>query len=84
MYQAYYNWQGAEKAYTAASAAEASQKKLFDQTQLRYNAGAASYFEWLTARNSYSSAELNLLRAKYDLIFKEKTFGFYLGNQITL
>ena len=84
IYQAYYNWQAAEKAYEAALKAFESQKKLLDQTQSRYEAGAANYFDWLTVRNNFTNAEVNLLRAKYDLIFKEKTFGFYLGKEISL
>lgn len=83
IYQAYLNWQAAEKAYEAAAKALTAQQKLLEQTQLRYDAGAANYFDWLTVRNNFTSAEVNVLRAKYDLIFKEKTFGFYLGDEIT-
>lgn len=83
IYQAYLNWQASEKAYEAALKSLTAQQKLLEQTQLRYDAGAANYFDWLTVRNNFTSAEVNLLRAKYDLIFKEKTFGFYLGDEIT-
>lgn len=84
IYQAYLNWQAAQKAYEAAEKAFDTQQKLLNQTQLRYDAGAANYFDWLTVRNNVTNAEVNLLRSKYDLIFKQKTFGFYLGEEISL
>lgn len=84
IYQSYMAWQAAEKAYNAAEKAFESQKVLLEQTELRYNAGAASYFDYQTARNTYTNALVNLNRSKYDLIFKEKSFGFYLGKEIAL
>lgn len=84
IYQAYLNWQAAEKAFEAAQKAFDTQQRLLDQTQLRYDAGAANYFDWLTVRNNVTASEVNLLRAKYDLIFKEKTFGFYQGKEMSL
>ncbi|MFY0674255.1 MAG: TolC family protein [Bacteroidia bacterium] len=84
IYQAYLAWQAAEKAYNAAEKAFESQKVLLEQTELRFNAGSASYFDYQTARNTYTNALVNLNRSKYDLLFKEKSFGFYLGNEITL
>ena len=84
VYQAYYSWLASEKAYMSANKAFEAQKKLLDQTKLRYDAGAASYFDWMTSRNNFTAAEVNLVRARYDLVFKEKTFSFYLGKEICL
>jgi len=84
IYQAFLNLQAAQKAFDAAEKAYNAQKALLNQTELRYNAGAISYFDYLTARNNYTNAEITLMKSKYDLIFKEKTFGFYLGNEISL
>ncbi|MGB0429184.1 MAG: TolC family protein [Bacteroidia bacterium] len=84
IYQAYLSWQAANKAYNASLKAFESQKVLLDQTELRFKSGAASYFDYQTARNNYTNAEVTLMRSKYDLIFKQKAFGFYLGNEISL
>lgn len=84
VYQAYYGWLTAEKAFNAANKAFEAQKTLLNQTKLRYDAGASSYFDWMTARNNFTAAEVNLVRARYDLVFKEKTFSFYLGKEISL
>lgn len=84
VYQAYYSWLAADKAYESANKAFDAQKKLFDQMQLRYDAGAVNYFDWVTARNNLTASEINLVQARFDLIFKEKTFGFYQGKEIGL
>lgn len=84
IYQAYLNLEAAKKSFAATEKAYNAQKALLEQTEIRYQSGAATYFEYTAARNSYTTAEVNFMRAKYDLIFKEKTFGFYLGHKIDL
>lgn len=84
IYQSYLALQAAEKAYNSAQKAFDAQEALLKQTELRYNSGAANYFDYLTVRNNYTNAEVTLMRSKYDLIFKEKSFGFYLGQEISL
>ncbi len=46
--------------------------------------GSLNNFEYLSARSRFDTAELNLLIAKYDYIFKVKVIEYYLGRGISL
>ncbi len=46
--------------------------------------GSLNNFEYLSARSRFDTAELNLLIAKYDYIFKVKVIEYYLGRGIRL
>ncbi|WP_286755629.1 TolC family protein [Roseivirga sp. UBA838] len=86
--------QNIESAYNTALAAlksyEASQKRVaaleesFRATEQRYNAGSANFVDYQVANNNLFAARTDLVRAKYEYIFRAKILDFYLGNPITL
>ena len=82
--QAQLAYKAAQKSYDASLKAFNTQSKLLEQTKLSYESGASNYFDYLTVRNNFTTAEINLKRSKFDLVFKKKTFGFYLGEKISL
>lgn len=86
--------QNIESAYNTAIAAlksyEATQKRVaaleesFRATEQRYNVGGANFVDYQVANNNLFSARTDLVRAKYEYIFRAKILDFYLGNPITL
>ncbi len=64
---------------------DASEKALeatslsFDYTQKRYEQGLINITDYNIAKNNLIRAEVEMLRAKYDFIFKQKILDFYRG-----
>ncbi|MEL6926473.1 MAG: TolC family protein, partial [Bacteroidota bacterium] len=77
-------------ATAAKKALEASQKTVeslrtaYDNTQKRYTLGAVNTFELTTAKTNLDNAEIDLIIARYDYLYKLKIVDFYQGNKITL
>jgi outer membrane protein len=75
-------------AVASSKALEASQKQVealeesFRVTEKRYNLGAVNFVDYQVAQNNLFSAKSNLVRSKYDYIFKTKILDFYQGNPI--
>jgi len=61
-----------------------AQKANYDNIQKRYNLGAISTFEYVTAKNSLDSAQFNETISRFDYIFKVKVLDFYLGKRLTI
>lgn len=82
-----------QQAYNDALAAyrkfEASEKSViatglaFDYSQQRFDVGLMNAFEFNTAKSNLSRARSELLRSKYDYIFKMKVLDFYQGKPLT-
>ncbi len=81
---AYANALAAQKTYQAALKSNNSLKTSLENTQKRYNLGSANAFELNTATNNVVLAESELIRAKYDYIFRLKILDFYQGKPIKL
>lgn len=86
--------QNVYQAYTDARAAllryEASVKNMkamdvtFKYTQDRFNLGAANALDYSNARSNLAMAEISMINAKYDYLFKLKVLDFYQGKPIVL
>lgn len=59
-------------------------QETFRVTQQRYNLGAANIVDFTIAQNNLFVAESDLLRAKYEYVFRTKILDFYMGNPIRL
>jgi len=73
----------AKKKYDAGVIKFKSQESLFKQSEINYNAGAMTFFDYTTARNNYSNAQRDLTQAKYEYIFQTKVFEYYLGKPVS-
>jgi outer membrane protein len=51
----------------------------FRMTKQRYNLGAINFVDYQVAENNLFQAQSDLLRAKYDFIFRKKVLDFYQG-----
>lgn len=80
--QAYTNAQTALQKYQATQHAYEAAKISYEINEKKYQEGAVSYFDYSTSKNRFTSAELNMLQAKYDLFFKIKILEFYAGKPL--
>jgi outer membrane protein len=86
--------QNIESAYNDALAAsksfEATTKQVnaleesFRVIQNQYNIGAVNFTDFQIANNNLVRAKSDLIRAKYQYIFRIKVLDFYQGKPITL
>ena len=81
---AYYDAQAAVKVYDAAKRQVEALEESFRSTEKSYNLGALNYVDYQVASFNLFSARSNLVRSKFDYIFKLKVLDFYLGNPLTL
>jgi len=64
----------------ALDAASAS----FSNAEKMYELGAINTLEYTNAKTNLDTTELDVLRAKYDYVFRLKIIDFYLGKDLTL
>ncbi|HAD97055.1 MAG TPA: hypothetical protein DCG19_06585 [Cryomorphaceae bacterium] len=84
IYQAHADAKASYNSYLAAEKAVEASEESFKYAQQRYDVGALSQFDYENAKNNLASAKSEMLRAKYDYIFKIKVLEFYLTNQVKL
>ena len=83
VYQAYTDARGALKAYEAALVAREAQLLAYDYATERYNVGMTNAFDFSQAKFNLENAESEVVRTKYDYIFKLKVLELYFGVPIT-
>lgn len=83
VYQAYNDAKGTQKAYEAALKTLTARKEAFKYSQERYNVGLLNAFDFNQSRAQLETAESDLIRAKFDYIFRLKVLEFYFGIPIT-
>ncbi|UZH56273.1 TolC family protein [Salinimicrobium tongyeongense] len=83
VYQAYTDARGALKAYEAALVAREAQQQAYEYATERYNVGMTNAFDFSQAKFNLENAESEVVRTKYDYIFKLKVLELYFGVPIT-
>ena len=68
--------EAAKLAYEAAKAA-------FDNAEKRYQLGTINSFDFANARTNLDSAQIEVIRSKYDYIFRLKIVDFYIGKDLS-
>ena len=82
--QAYADAQGAYKSYNASLKAVTSFQEAFNYAQQKFDVGMINPVDYNDAKNKLIKSQSDLLRAKYNFIFKKVILDFYQGNPITL
>lgn len=82
--QAHIDAQSALKQYYATQKTVDALNQAFDYAEKRFNAGALNSADYNTAKNRLANAQSDLLRNKFNYIFKSKVLDFYMGKPITL
>jgi outer membrane protein len=83
VYQAYNDTKGALKAYEAAQKTLIARKEAYNYAKERYNVGLLNAFDYNQSQNRFEAAQSEVIRTKYDYIFKLKVLEFYFGIPIT-
>lgn len=76
---AYNNAQASIKTYNSTNKQVQARDEAFRMTKQRYNLGAVNFVDYQVAENNLFQAQSDLLRAKYDFIFRKKILDFYQG-----
>ena len=82
--QAYTNAIAAFKRYIANQKTVISSKEAFRYTEEKFNVGMINSVEYNQSKNNLSTAQSDLLQAKYEYIFRTKILDFYNGQAINL
>lgn len=81
--QAHADANASYKSYQASQKSITALQEAFKYTETRFEEGLVNSVDYNNAKNNLTNAESNLLRAKYDYIFKVKVLEFYFSNQLT-
>ena len=62
----------------------AARKQAFEYASDKFEVGTMNSFDFSQAKQRYELAQFELIRTKYDYIFKLKVLEFYFGVPITV
>jgi outer membrane protein len=82
--QAYQDMVAAGQTYVSNKKQVEALEETFRVTQERFNLGLANMTDFAVAQNNLNGAKANLVRAKYDYIFKTKIIDFYMGKPVKI
>ncbi|MFY0598696.1 MAG: TolC family protein [Cyclobacteriaceae bacterium] len=80
---AHYDAQAASKVYSASERQVEALEETYRSIENQYNLGAANFTDYQVASNNLFGARSDLVRAKYDYIFKVKILDFYQGKTLS-
>ncbi|WP_299115826.1 TolC family protein [uncultured Winogradskyella sp.] len=83
VYQAYNDAKNSKKTYEAALQTEKARRLAFEYAKERYDVGLSNSFDFNQSRTAYENAQSDVVRTKYDYIFRLKILEFYFGLPIT-
>ena len=75
---------GAHKAYIASEKLVFARELAFEYAQNKFQVGAMNSFDFTQAKQRFELAQSELIRTKYDYIFKLKVLEFYFGVPISV
>ena len=79
VYQAYNDVINAKKSYEAAQKTLEAREQAFKFSKERYEVGLLNTFDFSQSSIAFDNAQSDVLRAKYDYIFRTKILEFYFG-----
>ncbi len=82
--QAYVNVTTFYKAYEAAEKTSEARRLAYNYSKERFDVGLMNAFEFSQAQSRLDNAEAEVVRTKYDYIFRLKILEFYFGIPISL
>lgn len=83
VYTAFTDAKGALNSYEAAVSALEARTEAFNYAKEKFNVGLMNAFELNQAQTLYANAQSEVLRTKFDYIFRVKVVEFYFGIPIT-
>lgn len=82
VYQAYNDVVNAGKSFEAAQKSLEARKQAFNFSKERYNVGLMNAFDFSQSTIALENAQSEVLRTKYDYVFKTRVLEFYFGIPI--
>jgi outer membrane protein len=82
IYQAVADLKAAQSTFESSTKTFNARKEAFSVIEQRYNVGLVNALDYSTSQTNKNTAEIDMIRAKYDLLFKAKVIDYYLGKQI--
>jgi outer membrane protein len=82
VYQAFTDARGALNAYESAVAAMEARQEAYNYANEKYQVGMMNAFDFNQAQTLFANAQSEVIRAKYEYIFKVKVVEFYFGIPI--
>lgn len=79
VYQAYNDVINAKKSYEAATKTLEARNQAYNFSKERYDVGLLNAFDFSQSTNAFENAQSEVLRTKYDYIFRTKILEFYFG-----
>jgi outer membrane protein len=80
--QAAFNMDAAYEKYTTLLQQVADFNESFKIAEVRFKAGISTQVDYLIAKNNADRANLNLIIAKYDYVFRTKILDYYSGKLV--
>ncbi len=81
--QAYVDAKSALNTYRAREQQVRALSLTYDNTKIRYEAGAANVVDFNLAKITLDNAKSDLVRAKYDYLFRQKVLDFYQNKPLS-
>jgi len=81
VYQAYVDAQGAAKAYQAAVKSVEAQQNAYNFSKERFDVGMSNAFDLSQSKVRLTNAQNQMIRAKYDYIFRIKVLELFFGER---
>ena len=82
IYQSLKNAQGASKTFEASIKTFQARETAYDYAKERFKNGIISTLDFLQIQKQYENAQSELIKSKYDYIFKIKVLEFYYGIEL--
>lgn len=82
--QAYADAKASLNQFVSAEKSLVAQEESFKNAQVSYSSGVMTSFDFDQIRNRLVNAQVNLVNAKYNFVFRTKLLEFYLGIPISL
>lgn len=82
IYQAVADLKAAQSTFESTTKTFVARKESFSVIEQRYNVGLVNSLDYSTSQTNRNRAEIDMIRAKYDLLFRSKLIDYYLGRQI--
>ncbi len=79
VFTAYTDAKAAKESYQAAVSTEQARALSFNYAKERYEVGLMNVFDFNQAQSLYANAQSEVLRTKYDYLFRIKILEFYFG-----
>ncbi len=83
VYQAYLDAKTSQKSYESAQVAKSAQQTAFEYAKNRFEAGVSNSFEFNQVKLRLQNSEIDLVRTKYDFLFRLKLLELYYTGKIS-